>query len=265
MRLSFTISTASHVFRRTRNYADLAAVVDADGLDIDATSWVGRRTGLRSGLNSELAVPISSIWITPADLTSLPMIKVPTPFPTPSQRAVQIVVLLPESSGIDHDQTVIKSTSKALGACVWAAGSVIAVPAQATDGGRAHLTRLRGLRRLAEEWEMQIALDLSTKTDARWEAEAAIQIVGPRLSILRLRAPIRDGVGRHSDVLVRAIRASADLGFSGVISIAPSTPYWLAWHSESLRNDLAANRDAVIRIFRQQPSSIERPNSASLR
>lgn len=264
MRPSFTISTASHIPRRLQTYACLACSLDADGLDIDATTWIGRRTGLRAMWRRELAAQISSIWVTPADLPLLPFGR-ESAGPLGRENAAQIVVRLPEFNGVHQDQAAIIAAQEVARIAPWVAGIVTAVPARATDGGRAHLTRLRGLRRLAEEWDVRIALDLSQATDARWEAEAAIQIAGPRLSMLRIHVPIQEGMGRHSDVVVRALRACADRDFRGTISIAPSTPYWLAWSSSALLRDLSANRDAILRIFRERPTPIERANSASFR
>jgi hypothetical protein len=177
----------------------------------------------------------------------------------------RIVVKLPDLMGSADDQTTIIKARQALVACPWADGVTIAVPAIAIEGGRAHLTRLHGLRHLVEEWEMLLALDLSQQTDARWEAEAAVQIAGPRLSLVRLRSPLIEGIGRHSDVHVRTLRACAERGFAGTISMATPTPLWLSWHRSSIERDFSANRDAVIRLFTEQRTQYRTSNRRSLR
>jgi hypothetical protein len=269
MRPRITLSTARLHFRSRSNIVDLAQRLGADGVEIDAASWFSRLSGWRSVQFSRSGDEVTAVWVNPADLDAMACglidgVDQLSPLSERSEGA-QIVVKLPDLMGSANDQATIMKARQALMACAWADGVTIAVPAVAVEGGRAHLTRLRGLRHLVEEWEMHLGLDLSARTDARWEAEAAVQIAGPRLSLVRLRSPLIEGIGRHSDVHVRTLRTCAERGFAGTVSIATSTPFWLGWHRSSVERDFSVNRDAVIRLFTEQRAQHRASNRRTLR
>lgn len=100
-------------------------------------------------------------------------------------------------------------------------------------GGRRHLATLTAIRRLAEEWNLGIALDLTGGFDPQWEAEAAIVRLGKRLVLLRVGSraiglgPIdRDRVAR------RAVRAAIERCPDLSISIEPTLPWWQVFASD---------------------------------
>lgn len=253
----FTISTSSTVWRGFNGYIGLADRLGASGIDIDETTLAGRwisRVGRTDQANP--ITPIASVWLAGTDAAAL--------LGRDHERYARsiesndvggdltLVLRLPEVAGSDGDISTIQNAQRVLERSPWVSSVVIAVPAVASEGGRAHLTRLRSLKRLTEEWDLGLAFDLTARTDNRWEAEAAVHIAGSRLQIVRTGAPLLNGVGRHADVHIRTLRACVDTGFGGTFSFVPPTPFWLGWHAGSIERDLAANRDTLRRIYSEQ-------------
>lgn len=118
-----------------------------------------------------------------------------------------------------------------------------------------HLERVANMRRVAEEWEMDIALDLTAPDIERWEAEAALVRLFPRLTHVRIR-PAHDGDGApattvESRTSLRTIGMLADQGYSGVISIAPEpvTPSWLSFMYMSNLDLVTATRESIMGVY----------------
>jgi hypothetical protein len=90
---------------------------------------------------------------------------------------------------------------------------------------RWHLDQLAGIRRMAEEWDLDLALDLTGNVSLAWEAEAAVLRVLPRLTLVRLgqwRRPDGSLVSNQTGQIAgRTISMLADQGYSGVISLVP--------------------------------------------
>jgi len=99
---------------------------------------------------------------------------------------------------------------------------VLGLPSAALKGGRPHLVQLGGIRRLAEEWDLTVAIDLSGQFDPTWEAEAAVARLGERLGILRINASAasRAAVGRDR-VACRALHAAMDRDHFLEVAVAP--------------------------------------------
>jgi len=98
-----------------------------------------------------------------------------------------------------------------------------------------HLEHVANMRRIAEEWDMDIALDLTSPDIERWEAEAALVRLFPRLTLVRIR-PAHDGDGlpgttSEARASLRTIGMLADQGYSGTITIAPEpvAPSWMSF------------------------------------
>jgi hypothetical protein len=166
--------------------------------------------------------------------------------------SLSIAIRLPGNSEAALDRHTIQAAQAAAASIPGLTSVAFVVPAAAPEGGRAHITRLRALRRLVEEWDASLGFDLTEATDARWEAEVAVQIAGPRLDLIRLGTRLPDALGQATDVRVRALAACGDLGFTGSIALVPPTPYWLSWHRPSVRRDLEHNRDSITRIFAER-------------
>jgi hypothetical protein len=196
----------------------VAAAAGITGVDVDATSalaiWLASRV---SGADSY--VPIRSIWIPAHFLRSNQGQRVIDRL-TRRQPDVapQIVAVLPAGSSLrslsrDLDLMSTATTARPV---------AIGLPPSALRGGRPHLVYLGGIRRLAEEWDLSIAIDLSRAFDPTWEAEAAIARLGDRLSIIRLRAsaPSRTAVGQDR-VSCRALHAAIDRSRLLDVAISP--------------------------------------------
>ncbi len=93
-----------------------------------------------------------------------------------------------------------------------------------------HLDRISAIRRAVEEWDLDIALDLTGDVSSRWEAEAVVARILPRLALVRLNPWLRmDGVpdsGIAGHLAGRTIAMLMDQGYSGIISLHPFTAAW---------------------------------------
>lgn len=135
----------------------------------------------------------------------------------------------PPTNGDAHQGTMAHLDALG-GAFVGASGPprvVLALRSARLIGGRRHLATLTALRRLTEEWNLGVALDLTGSFDPQWEAEAAIVRLGKRLVLLRVGSralgpgPIdRDRVAR------RAVRAAIERCPDLSVSIEPTLPWW---------------------------------------
>ena len=134
------------------------------------------------------------------------------------------------------------------------------------DGTREHLVGLAALRRVAEEWDVDLALDLHGRIDPAWESEAAVSKLLPRLTVVRIGPFEARPLGRgRAKQTARVLAFLADLGFRGAIAIAPTAPVWrpdraihlarscrdateaILWRYEAVRQDLRS--DASTRNF----------------
>lgn len=99
---------------------------------------------------------------------------------------------------------------------------VYAIRPGALAGTRDHLADLTALRRLAEEWDLDLALDLHGPIDPRWEAEAAITKLRSRLAVVRFGPLASRPPGRGRErATTRVIATLADGLFTGAIAISP--------------------------------------------
>ncbi|HEV2128601.1 MAG TPA: hypothetical protein VGR22_08290 [Thermomicrobiales bacterium] len=96
-----------------------------------------------------------------------------------------------------------------------------------------HLDHVANLRRMAEEWDLDLALDLTAPGIEGWEAEATLMRLFPRLTMVRIR-PLHSPDGARSQepnarIGLRSIAMLADQAYNGVISIAPSVSPLTRW------------------------------------
>jgi hypothetical protein len=143
-------------------------------------------------------------------------------------QAETVVVRLPDFRDGRASRAAITGITEPLRALVRPTTRIAtAIDAAQLEGGRRHLVQLTALRRLAEEWDFDIALDLLGSVDPQWEVEAAITRLGGRLTLLRL-GPV--GVPRSASIqarlTARALASALDGGFGGCIALAPSVPVW---------------------------------------
>lgn len=97
------------------------------------------------------------------------------------------------------------------------------------EGTRAHLVSLGALRRTAEEWDFDLGIDLVGTIDPRWEAEAALQRLHNRISLVRLTSIVADPTAiRQCRLTSRSLAYLLDQSFSGTLSLVPRVP-WTGW------------------------------------
>lgn len=103
----------------------------------------------------------------------------------------------------------------------------VGIPTADLHGGRTNLVQLRALRRFTEEWEVDVAVDVSGQLDQQWEAEAGIARLGHRLTLIRVPgdALLPVPVGRPR-VAMRALHAALDPQWPLCVSVVPRVPLW---------------------------------------
>lgn len=116
-------------------------------------------------------------------------------------------------------------------------------PEALLDERGSHLARVANIRRFAEEWDLDIALDLGSGDLAGWETEAALMRLFPRLTLVRI-GPMHGPGGHHvvnpsASVCMRTVKMLADQAFGGLICVLP-TPPQSAWWSWATHPSLAA-------------------------
>lgn len=98
--------------------------------------------------------------------------------------------------------------------------------------GHDQLAQLQSLRHAAEEWDLDLALDLAGEVPHYLEAEAAVLRLLPRLTLVRIPSWVSaSGELNTSDPISRRVVAIlADQGYAGTISIIPSRgPLQMPW------------------------------------
>jgi len=138
----------------------------------------------------------------------------------------------------------------------------IAVGVRAIDftDDRRHLDELTAIRRTAEEWDLDVALDLTGPVSPHWEAEAATIRLLPRLTLVRLHPWIpNDGRGPNRDrqaIAHRTVAMLADQGYAGSISLVPgSVPWWTVMVAEDAGAESLARGLILDRYDRQSRAS----------
>lgn len=188
-----------------------AADAGLGALDLDATTSFSHWLSGRFAGEEQQYVPVRSIWV-PADHVQLErtrelVSKIATRQPASPPG---VVALLPVSYAL-RDVMKLATTAYANQETYQI---VIGVPSGSLRGGRSHLVQLGGVRRLLEEWEVPLALDLSGRFDPTWEAEAAIARLGSQLQFLRMRVSAATPAAVGADrVACRTLLAALDRGW----------------------------------------------------
>ena len=234
--------------------ADTALAAGMDGLDLDLSGrlWPPGPARIAADLDDG-DVSVEGVWVNRV---------VAGPAVAARQRRALVAALATASSCgaegvvVEHQGALDRWASAAQRAlmpqvlrdAVDASGSrlVVALPANQLEGNRRHLTELTALRRTAEEWDFDLALDLLGPIDPRWEAEAAVARLVPRLRLIRVGPLDSRPAGRHrARITRRTLSAAADSGFHGAIAVAVG-PGWHAWWPGTLTR-LCAETTARIR------------------
>lgn len=138
---------------------------------------------------------------------------------------------------------------------------VLALRSGRLVGGRRHLATLTAIRRLTEEWNLGVALDLTGGFDPQWEAEAAIVRLGKRLSLLRVGSrAIGPGPIDRDRVARRAVRAAIERCPDLSISIEPTLPWWRLFASDE-RGRVWLEAEERLRLWFAPPAGDDRAGS----
>ena len=198
----------------------IASAAAVDGIDVDAGTPLSLWLAGLVGTSESAAIPIRSIWITPASLkTHRSRQLLETIARRQRAKPPLLVIAMPAATSA---RELAREVQKQL--IPHRDGPIaIGMPSIALRGGRPHLVQLGALRHFAEEWDLMLAVDLSGRFDPTWEAEAAIARLGERLGLLRIRttASSRSAVGRDR-VACRALHAAVDRERPVDIAVAPA-------------------------------------------
>ncbi|MDQ3654238.1 MAG: hypothetical protein M3457_04065 [Chloroflexota bacterium] len=90
--------------------------------------------------------------------------------------------------------------------------------------GHDQLAQLQTLRHSAEEWDLDIALDLAGNVPHYLEAEAAVLRLLPKLTLVRIPSWVSPSGELNTDdpISRRVVSILADQGYTGTISIIPA-------------------------------------------
>jgi hypothetical protein len=94
--------------------------------------------------------------------------------------------------------------------------------------GHDQLAQLQTLRHAAEEWDLDIALDLAGEVPHYLEAEAAVLRLLPKLTLVRIPSWVSatGELNRDDPISRRVVSILVDQGYSGLISIIPPRMPW---------------------------------------
>jgi len=104
----------------------------------------------------------------------------------------------------------------------------VTIGIRAADGRHGHdqLVEMLNLRHAAEEWELDLALDLTGPVPHGFEAEAAVMRLLPRLTLVRMESWVmaNGDLASTQAITRRATATLAEHGYRGMISVVPSSP-----------------------------------------
>lgn len=226
-----TLSTRCSRTLRLSTVARVARDADLDGLDIDPSEAVLPGPSALATVSEKFALPIRSVWLPAPSVWMGWRRKHARDAMLAAARASfasVVVVDLPLGSDRRPSRSLLTSTTEAFRASVRPGTRIcVGLRPRQLEGGRAHLVELTALRRLAEEWDFEIALDLAGPIDPRWEAEAAIARLGARLGLMRLETEAVTGppFGRCR-AAARALSAAIDGGHPTEYALVPRPPLW---------------------------------------
>lgn len=237
------LSTQATSLLRLDGYASAVDEADLSGIDLDATNDFKRAIVASRSMHRALANQlVRSVWVRPLQLEGTGL----QPFRDAAKtcgeaRLPLLIVDVP--SGVDYLDAVgiqLAAANRLRGAVGNQASIAIAVRAENPEGNRNHLDRLSIIRHKAGEWDFKLALDLTTKPDGTWEAEAAMMRVLPRIANIRLTVPrtLLSG-GVRWRIASRVIASATDGGYRGFVSLAPELSLWER-HSISTLADRSA-------------------------
>jgi hypothetical protein len=246
-------SDATWLGRPTIGAGD-AATAGLYGLDLDLRrSW---RAPSELDIERLDTVRIRSVWL-PTAYTGVAV----------EQRTERLRAFLARAASLHGLRTIVvspRSTSENVPLNTIAreqadaAGIRLALEVRAEallDERGSHLSRVANIRRFAEEWDLDIALDLGSGDLAGWETEAALMRLFPRLTLVRI-GPMHGPTGHHAitpsaSVCMRTVKMLADQAFGGMIGVLPVAPQpaWWSWASHPTLAAAVSAREEILAAY----------------
>lgn len=244
-----SLSTAPSLLRLSTLFR-LAQSAGADGIDLDLSGPPLPEPSRVAQAAERHGVPVRSVWMPRASVWSGWNADRARTAAAAVARATDAGIFIIEGP-ITSDGGVPRSAVTALTETarpLLSPGTriVVVLRPRHLEGGRRHLVQLTAWRRLAEEWEFGIGLDLSGPVDGRWEAEAAVSRLGSRLTLMRLPSDVvaapATGARRAA---VRAFAAAIDGGHPAQFAVVPGAPLWQSGHVAGQARRFAETRRRI--------------------
>lgn len=133
----------------------------------------------------------------------------------------------------------------------------IGIRGSSINRGHDQLSQLQMIRHSSEEWDLDIALDLTGDVPHYLEAEAAIMRLLPRLTLVRIPSWVLSTgeLNTNDPISRRVVSILADQGFSGTISIVPTrSPWQLPWAATAPTSSEEWTRTMIMDMYTRQRS-----------
>jgi hypothetical protein len=216
----FAISSRSTPLLSADVLSVIASRSSLTGIDIDLTGAKWRSKFIRPDY-PETYESITSLWI-PANADDCDTIAARI---GSSQRA--FIVIDEESSKEPNGKRQLATAIRLRSLIPSSTRVALAIRPRNPDGNRAHLGQIALLRHIAEEWDLDIAIDLCAHIDWLWEAEAVVHRLSSRLRLVRMIYPLpRLDAHTRTRITQRTIAACVDAAFDGQLSVVCPLPIW---------------------------------------
>ncbi|CAA9567471.1 MAG: hypothetical protein AVDCRST_MAG49-3271 [uncultured Thermomicrobiales bacterium] len=228
-----TLSTRASRLLPLASFLPVAAAAGLDGVDLDLTGRLGRPAPEPIRLRAAReGVPVRSVWLPPTSggplserqgrrmaATAVSLVAGTGATTVVVDRPTAATERRPPGPRRPGTRSLLQVLRQELPEPIRIA---LVVRPRQLGGTRDHLVEMTALRRLAEEWDYDLALDLFGPIDIGWEAEAAVTRLLPRLTAIRL-GPLESrppGRGR-ARMTARVLSLAVDAGFGGTIATTP--------------------------------------------
>lgn len=165
------------------------------------------------------------------------------------------MIVLPKSTTTPSNGVPLGSIAQQLAADYTLHIAVQIAADRVLQHGASHLDHVANMRRFAEEWDLEIALDLTMPQLKQWEAEAALMRLFPRLGLVRIH-PWLEANGEHvltdtARAALRSVNMLADQAYSGLLSVAPAMvrPAWLSSLFPANLGAVSATREEILATY----------------